>query len=333
MGGAKMKKGNPSLAGGRIKGISLVLIASTFWGISGTVAQYLFHHQGISTGWLVVIRLLLAGTGLLFFSQTLGKQNIWDIWKNKHDIFQLAVFGILGMLGVQYTYFAAIQFGNAATATVLQYLAPVLIDCYICIRKQRIPAIQEFFAIVFALTGTFLLVTNGSFHSLAISVQALVWGLISAFALAFYTLYPASLLARWGSLVTVGWGMTIGGILFSFIHPPWDFQGHWSYTSFWAVLFVVLCGTLIAFFCFMESMKYIQATEASLLACAEPLSAALLAVIWLKVPFTLPEWIGAIAIVTTIFILATTKSEQLGFSANDKTSRINSPKKDKRTTA
>ncbi|WP_235846864.1 EamA family transporter [Neobacillus soli] len=291
----------------RTKGIILVLIAATFWGVSGTVAQYLFHQQGFSTNWLVVTRLIFSGIGLLLFSHTIGKQNIWSIWKNKQDVVRLIIFGIVGMFGVQYTYFAAIEHGNAATATVLQYLAPVIIACYLCFRAKFWPAKHEVIAIAFALFGTFLLVTKGNIHSLSISGPAFIWGILSAFALAFYTLYPGVLLSKWGSLLTVGWGMTIGGIGFSLIHPPWQFQGYWSVTSFLAVVFVVIFGTLIAFFCYMESMKYIRASEASLLACVEPLSAAFLAVAWLHVSFGPAEWIGSFAIIATIFILSAVK--------------------------
>ena len=291
----------------RAKGIILVLIAATFWGVSGTVAQYLFHQQGFSTNWLVVTRLIFSGIGLLLFSQFVAKQNIWSVWKNKQDVVRLIIFGTIGMFGVQYTYFAAIEHGNAATATVLQYLAPVIIVCYLCLRAKSLPAKQEVIAIVLALFGTFLLVTKGSIHSLSISGPAFFWGILSAFALAFYTLYPGSLLSKWGSLMTVGWGMTIGGFGFSFIHPPWKFQGHWNLTSFLAIVFVVVFGTLIAFFCFMESLKFINASEASLLACVEPLSAAFLAVVWLNVSFTPAEWIGSFSIIATIFILSTAK--------------------------
>ncbi|WP_066254617.1 EamA family transporter [Neobacillus drentensis] len=291
----------------RTKGIILVLIAATLWGVSGTVAQYLFHQQGFSTNWLVVNRLIFSGVGLLFFAHTVVKQNIWSIWRNKQDIFRLVIFGVIGMFGCQYTYFAAIEHGNAATATILQYLAPVIIACYLSFRAKSLPAKNELLAIGIALFGTFLLVTKGNIHSLSISGSAFIWGILSAFALAFYSLYPGSLLNKWGSLLTVGWGMMIGGIAFSFIHPPWKFQGQWSLTSFIAVVFVIIFGTLIAFFCYMESLKYIRASEASLLACVEPLSAAFLAVAWLQVSFGPAEWIGSILIIATIFILSTVK--------------------------
>lgn len=296
-----------SLSYPRTKGILLVVMAATSWGVSGTVAQYLFHQQGFSTNWLVVIRLLLAGLGLLLFAHIVGKQNIWSIWKNKQDVLQLVLFGIFGMLGVQYTFFMAIEQGNAATATVLQYLAPVLIALYFCFRTKSLPVKHEVTAIVMALGGTFLLVTKGNIQALSISGSAFGWGILSAFALAFYTLYPVKLLSKWGTTLTVGWGMMIGGFGLSFFHPPWKVEGHWSPASFMAVAFVVLVGTLLAFLCFMESLKYIKASEASLLACIEPLSAAFLAVAWLHIPFSPIEWIGAILIIATIFILSVVK--------------------------
>ncbi|WP_179035719.1 EamA family transporter [Paenibacillus sp. URB8-2] len=41
----------------------------------------------------------------------------------------------------------------------------------------------------------------------------------------------------------------------------------------------------------------------------EPLSAALLSVIWLHVTFDFAEWIGALCIISTIFILSAKKKE------------------------
>ncbi|HEY8804176.1 MAG TPA: EamA family transporter, partial [Clostridium sp.] len=45
----------------RIKGIILVIIGSMLWGVSGSVAQFLFQKKEFSTEWLVVIRLLVSG--------------------------------------------------------------------------------------------------------------------------------------------------------------------------------------------------------------------------------------------------------------------------------
>lgn len=288
----------------RTKGIILVLTAALFWGISGTVSQYLFQGLHISTEWLTTVRLLSAGHLLLIIAYKKEGKRIFDIWTTKADIVGIVIFGVVGMIGVQYTYLAAITHGNAATATVLQYLGPALVTGYYVLKAKRLPNKKEVFAIILALVGTFLLVTHGNIQTLSISKAAFIWGIISAFGLAFYTIQPIPLLRRWGALIVVGWGMVIGGFVFSFVHAPWQFEGEWYWTTNFAFLFVVLCGTVLSFYSYLESLKYLTASETSLLACAEPLSAAITAVIFLGVAFSWIDWIGTLFILGTILILS-----------------------------
>ena len=291
----------------RIKGIILAIIGAILWGISGTVAQYLFQKKGFTPEWLVVIRLLVSGGILLLYVFIKGKQNIFGIWKNNHYRVSLILFSILGMLGVQYTYFAAIKHGNAATATILQYSSPVIITCYFAIRTKKMPSLQETIAIGLAMLGTFFIITKGNVHNISISKLALFWGIASAFAAAFYTVQPRMLLKKWGSLIVVGWGMLIGGLAFSFIQHPWNLNGEFSITSILAIIFVVLFGTLIAFTCFIESLKYIKPIESCVLSSAEPLSAALLSVLWLHEQLGITQWLGTGCIIVTIIMLSFVK--------------------------
>jgi drug/metabolite transporter (DMT)-like permease len=281
------------------------------WGISGTVAQYLFQKKGFSPEWLVVVRLLASGIILLLYVFIKSEKSIWEVWRTKHDVLNLIFFSIIGMLGVQYTYFAAIKYGNAATATILQYSSPIIITCYLALRTKKLPNLQEIIAIGLAMLGTFFIITKGNIHSLSISKLALFWGITSAFAAAFYTLQPRSLLRKWGSILVVGWGMLIGGIAFSFLYQPWNCTGIWSINSIFAIAFVVLFGTLIAFTCFLESLKYIKPTESSILSSAEPLSAAILSVLWLHEELGAAQWIGTACIIITIIILSFVKNKKV----------------------
>ncbi|WP_097677978.1 DMT family transporter [Bacillus massilinigeriensis] len=302
------------LHNGRLKGFTLVIMGAGLWGISGTVVQYLFDSHEVTTGWLVNVRLLASGLLLLLYARYTGERNIWRIWKDKESRLSLLIFGIIGMLGVQYTFFSAIEHGNAATAAVLQYLAPVLITCYLAIRSRKWPTRLEILSVIFAITGTILLVTRGNLGALEISFAALIWGLASALTLAFYTLQPGKLLSKWGSVLTVGWGMMIGGICSSFIHPPWRYTESFPAVALLAIGFVIFFGTLVAFYSYMESLNYISASETSLLASVEPLSAAFLAVIWLRVPFGPIEWLGSLLILSTIFLLSKKKQRKKGES-------------------
>ena len=293
----------------RAKGILLVIVGTMLWGISGTVAQFLFQQKGFDTEWLVVVRLLISGFLLLLYGYIKKDKNIINIWKSKEDSIKLILFGAIGMLGVQYTYFAAIKHGNAATATILQYLSPVIITCYLIIRNKKFPNIKQLIAIGLALIGTFFIITGGNIHSLSLSHLALFWGICSAFCSAIYTLQPVNLLKKYSSISVVGWGMVIGGLAFSFIHSPFDFSGELSFITIISSAFIVIFGTLIAFYCYLESLKYLVPTEASILGCIEPLSATILSVIWLNVHFGIAEFIGTTCIILTVIILSFSKEK------------------------
>jgi drug/metabolite transporter (DMT)-like permease len=155
-----------------------------------------------------------------------------------------------------------------------------------------------------AFLGTVLLVTHGDWTALQISPAALFWGLASAVALAFYSIQPERLLQENEATVLVGWGMLIGGLGFCGVSQPWHVPGAWDIATLLAVVFIVLFGTLFAFYGYLVAVQKIGPETTSLLACAEPLSAAVVAVLWLKVPFGLLDWLGSACIMATIFLLS-----------------------------
>ncbi|ADO55012.1 DMT family transporter [Paenibacillus polymyxa] len=291
----------------RRTGLFLVITGAIFWGISGTVAKKLFLQ--IDVNWLVTTRLLIAGVLLLALQFTIkDRTQIWGVWKNRKTAFQLIVYGLVGMLAVQYTYMASIQSGNAAVATLLQYLAPVMIIIYLVLRKHLVFTRKDLSAIFLALVGCFFLLTNGSISQLSVPKIAIVWGLLSAIALAFYTLYAIPLLKQYDSLVIVGWAMVIGGFGLSLIHPPWqiDFKSL-TLETYLYLAFVIIFGTMIAFWFYIESLQSLSPKETSFLSSLEPLAAVLTTVFWLKEPFGFFQWIGVLCIIGLILLLAFNK--------------------------
>ncbi|UNK16126.1 EamA family transporter [Paenibacillus sp. N3/727] len=294
----------------RKTGLLLVITGAICWGVGGTVSQKLFQQYGVSVSWLVTTRLLIAGI-LLLTVQYLAKDRsqILHVWKHKKTAAQLVIFGLFGMLAVQYTYMASIKLGNSAVATLLQYLAPVMIIFYLILRKQAMLKRQDMLIVSLALVGCFLLLTNGSFSQLSVPAAAIVWGVLSGAALAFYTLYAVPLLEKFDSLVVVGWAMIIGGVALSFIHPPWKIDFNLlTVEGYLYLVFVVVFGTMIAFWFYIESLQSLSPKETSLLGSLEPLAAVLTTVVWLKEPFEGFQWLGATCIIGIIVFIATTNS-------------------------
>ena len=295
----------------RLTGFILVISGCFFWGIGGTVAQHLFQNEGIAVGWLVTVRLLVAGILLLltqFFFK--DKSQIFDVWTHKFIVLRLIIFAIIGMLAVQYTYMASIREGNAAVATLLQYLAPVMIMLYLILRGQSRFTMRDAITVVLALGGSFFLLTNGSLSAFAVPMPAIIWGVLSGVTLAFYTLYAIPLLKNYDSLVIVGWAMIIAGIVMSFFHAPWDVDvSAWTGMTIFYLVIVIIFGTMLAFWFYIESLQTLSAKVTSLLGNIEPLTAVLATVIWLKEPFGSFQWIGAGLILLMMIYLAVKKPE------------------------
>jgi drug/metabolite transporter (DMT)-like permease len=288
----------------KTKGFFLALLAALMWGISGACVQFLIRHRNINIEWLVTVRMLIAGSLLLLLARFSFRINIFSIWKGKKDRNAILLFSIFGMLAAQYTYFAAINASNAATATVLQYMGPTVIVCFLAIKLRQLPNYIEIIAVLLTLSGTMLIVTHGSLQTLSISPMGVFWGVISAVALAFYTLLPVKLLENFDSSLVTGWSMVIGGITFSFVHAPWQISGNWDATTYMLTAFIILFASFLAFYIFMISVKLIGPTYTSLLCCTEPLASTFLAVVWLHVPLTLYDWTGTFLILITIVLLA-----------------------------
>ncbi|MDQ0252765.1 drug/metabolite transporter (DMT)-like permease [Evansella vedderi] len=293
----------------RKTGFFLVITGATLWGVGGTVAQKLFQQYGVDVNWLVTTRLLIAGLlllGIQFFLK--DRSQIVGVWRSKRTAVSLVVFGLFGMLAVQYTYMASINHGNAAVATLLQYLAPAMIIIYLVLRRLAVLTRRDAVSVSLALIGCFFLLTNGSLSELSVPTPAIVWGVLSGVALAFYTLYAIPLLKQFDSLVIVGWAMVIGGFALSFIHPPWkmDFAGL-PLEGYLYLVFVIVFGTMIAFWFYIESLQSLSPQETSLLGSLEPLAAVMTTVFWLREPFGSFQWVGTACIIGMILLLALQK--------------------------
>ena len=285
-------------------GMLSTFVGGTLWGINGVMGNYLFLNKNVTTPWLIPYRLILAGFLLLGYLYYKKGSKIFDVLKNPKDLFQIVLFGFIGMLGTQYTYFSAIQFSNAAIATVLTYFGPTLVLIYMCLREKRKPLKYEIVSICLSSFGVFLLATHGDITSLQISFKALFWGILSALSVVFYTVQPESLLKKYGASIVVAWGMMIGGIFIAFVTKPWNINVTFDFITFLVLMLIIVFGTIIAFILYLTGVNIIGPTKASIIACIEPVAATICAILFLGVTFDFLDVIGFICIISTIFIVA-----------------------------
>ncbi|MBU5679172.1 DMT family transporter [Blautia sp. HCP3S3_D9] len=299
---------NPQKNGEKSKmvtGTIVTIAGGILWGVSGVCGQYMFQNKGVTAPWLVSVRLVVAGLLMLCYYFLTDREQTLAIWKSKRDRRDVIIYGLLGMLPCQYAYFQTIEWSNAGTATVIQYLGPALIVIWVCFRTKRMPTLQEITGVILAVIGVFLIATHGNPTSLALSGRALLMGLASAVSVAIYTLEPARLQKKYDTPLILAWGMTIGGVALTLISRPWTAKGIQADAEMFAALaFVIVFGTMAGFSLYMTGVKLIGSVKASLYACMEPVSSMILTVLWMKVNFTTPDLIGTLLVIATIIILA-----------------------------
>ena len=286
-------------------GTFLAIFGGVCWSITAVCGQYIFEESHFSALWYVMVRLFASGVIMMVIAAKVYGKGIFDIWKDKRDRIDLLIFGIVALMGVQVTHFLAIQYCNAATATVIMYLSPVIVLAYVSLRNRQKPTLVELLGVALAVVGAFLLVTHGDFDSLTITGIAFFWSIVSAVLMAFYSIQPKALLERWGSLLTNAWGMFLGGLALGFVNPPWKLgEGILNGMTILMMALVVIIGTVLGFFCYLKGMGIVGPKKASVYACSELLFAAILGVFCLNIPFSAIDWLGSALIVITVVLLA-----------------------------
>lgn len=286
-----------------VKGIGLASLGCVLWGASGIAGQFLLSTKNFSPQQLTDIRLITAGVLLILGNFLYFGKKTLDPWRSSRYAVQLLIFGAVGLLLTQFTYFAAIKYSNAPTATILSYVQPIIMVAWVSLRYHRKPKTREVLCTILAFLGTFLIATDGHPESLAISPKALFYGISCAFAAVVYTVQPKELLMKFPPPIVIGWGMLIGGLAFLPVAEPWNFTGIIDQSSIMAFIFVVIVGTILSFTLYLSSIRYISPVQMTIVASVEPLTSIILAFLLFGLTFTLPEAAGILMILAAVLTI------------------------------
>lgn len=278
-------------------------IGACLWGVGGVASNLLFTTTGATPSWIVSVRLLCAGLLMLLAARLTG-HDLFNIWRDRNRAVRLVTFAIFGVFAAQMTYMQAIFYGNAAVATIMLALVPAIITVLTSIKGRSLPRPIDTIAVVLALLGVFLLVTNGRVDQLNVAPLAIVWGLAAAATGAAYTLLPRPLLMRDSPLVVVGWGLFIGSFAANAFLPAWHLPAHMTAAGWGEVAFIILGSTFFSYMLYVGSLKVLRPAMAGMIGNFEPLTATLLSVIFLGLQFHFLQMIGIVTVLGAVVMMS-----------------------------
>jgi len=293
-----------------IIGIILTLLGATLWGVSGTSVQFVGNFRNMNLEWLLTMRLITAGLLTVLYGWIRQGNAVFNVFRNWRDTLGLVIFGVFGMALCQYTYFRSIVIAGAGIATVLQYLAPSMIIIYLLMRYGKRPSTGEIISVILALVGTICLMGNNGFSFESFRSDLLFWGLLSAVGVAVYSVSPVRLLATYGTIPIVGFGMLLSGLVAAALFQQPHSYATWDVWTVVGCFNVVFLGTIVSFNAYLEGVKRIGAVPGSILSSIEPISAAFFGWALLGNQFNWVGILGMAMIIATVIIIALEKRGQ-----------------------
>ncbi len=284
-------------------GIMLVLISGIMWGFSGVLGQYIFLNSTMNSVQLSIIRQFVSGIILLTISVIKKDKKLFSVWKSGKRICSFLFFTLTGILGLQLTYFLAIEYSNAATGTIIQFTYIIMILVYTAIVLHNKPKSYETVAVLCAFCGIFLIATHGQLNSLAVSKESLIWGLSSAVCFTIYCLYPQKLYDEFGLINIIGWGSVLSSILLTVTTRTYRLPEVPANIILLSVA-VAIIGSLFPFVLYGIGIRILGSVKASLFVTVEPVTSAVLTWLCFKTKFVLPDIIGFVLILGAIEVVS-----------------------------
>jgi drug/metabolite transporter (DMT)-like permease len=298
------------------RGYGLAALAAACWATGGLTAKWLFTPEGAQTvAWRVaplgitVDPVVLSGArafsafAVLLVYLLVSRRYAFNV-DRRHLPF-LAVFGVVGLAGVHFTYFKAISYTNVATAILLEYLAPVIVLIFsVLFLGQRLTWTLPT-GVALSVLGCALVVGAIGGDGLAVSPEGIAWGLASAVFFAAYSLmgrYAAPRFSPWTTLVfglgfaSVFWLIYLGG-------PGGAAEAFATPVSTAAVLFIAIASTIIPFAAFLKALHYIDPTRATIVATLEPVIAGVAAFAVFGETFGAVQLLGALLVLCAIVVI------------------------------
>lgn len=279
------------------KGAILVAIAAFFWGFAATAAKFILNDN-VNPFKLVNMRLNLAFIFLFLFFLIFDRQKLKI---TKHDAKYLAVLGIVGIVGVQTTYYFTVSTLNVSMAIFLQYIAPALIVAYsVAFLKEKLSAAIVISLGVSLLGSVFIIFGRDTTAASTINVIGLITGLVSALFLSFYTIFSKTCTARLNPWTVLLYALGFGALAYWFVSPPWVLWSSVSLKEFGYASYIAVFATIIPFGLYFSGLHYLTPSTGGIISMLEPVIASASAYLLLNEKMTFVQIAGGLLIIAAV---------------------------------
>ena len=287
-------------------GYFYVALSALLFAVSGTASKFLFH-QGVTPYQLVQIRTVLASAVLLAWLAFVNPASL------KIPVRSLPRFVILGFVlgATMFTYFFAISKIQVAAAILLQYQSPVLVAAYALLFTRERHSTATLAAIVGSGIGCYLAVGAYTLDLLSMNKAGIIGGLSAAAFLACYTILSESALRSFRPWTVLFYASLFSAVACNTLLTPLEgLTRSYSTVQWFWILFISVAGTAVSLGLYNKGLRLIRSTHASITATLQPISAAVIAFLFLDEIMMPWQLVGVGLVVASIVVLQMGKEKK-----------------------
>jgi len=281
----------------KTKGILFIILSAISFGIMPILAK-LSYRGGANTYTTLFLRFFFAAIMLLYYLRSKGI----SLKLARKQLFLVIIIGVFGFTLSSISLFMSYNYISIGMATMIVYTYPAIVTLlsYLFYKEKIYP--RKIVSLTISTIGIFVLIDRGSvsFNLIGIilaGIAAVMYSLyvlgashkefrvINSYVLTFY-ISCASAVMMFMAAITTG-----------------NFNMHISFYALVAILLLALISTVVALMAFLEGVRIIGPSKASILSTIEPIVALTLGIIILGEPISVRIIIGSIMIVTSVVIL------------------------------
>ncbi len=218
--------------------------------------------------------------------------------------------GVFGIGSAQFFYLLAISKINVAAAILLHYTGPVFVALYVVFIQRQKLRFNIMLAISGTLIGCFLMVGAYDLQLFALNRVGIIAGILAAVSFAVYSILSDYGMRKYTPWTVLLYGLLFAALMWNILHPPLEaFLHRYSPVQWGWILFIGICGTIFPFGLYFEGVKRIQPTHASITATLEPISAGVIATVFLGEVMEPLQMIGGLIVIVSIIILQLNRAD------------------------
>ena len=289
-------------------GAVMYLVAAFLFALNGSVAKAQIE-AGLSAAQVTEVRTFGCALVLLVYL-LITKRSSLRVRRSEWPF--LLLFGVLAYAMTPFFYFVSVSLLPVAIAALLAFLAPVLVALWLRFVKKEQVGRSIWIALALVVIG--LLLVSQAWAGWTLNPLGILFGLITAAALAAYLLLGESGTKRRDVMSLAFYGFAIATVTWSILAPWWNFpwatlssttslfDGAMAGVPVWSLVLLMIAVSVVPFVLVLMSLQRIGAQRGGILGTTEPIWAALIAFVMLGETLTPVQGIGGLVVLTGVIV-------------------------------